>query len=188
MIIAGFDEVGRGAIAGPVVAAAVILRHDTPAETLASIQDSKTLPPSTRRSLATILMHNMPYAVGAASTATIDASNILQATLLAMQRAWQHLPLKPDKALIDGIHTPPIPCQTIPIIKGDQKEKAIAAASIIAKVTRDAIMHRLHQRYPHYGWQNNVGYPTQEHRRALQMYHLSPHHRRTFASCQRHEG
>ena len=184
MIIAAIDEVGRGPIAGPVVAAAVILdKEHIDKELYDALRDSKQLGKSKRALLARELLRCVPYGIGAVSSRLIDRMNILQATLLAMQRAWHRLPLKPQLTLIDGIHAPDLPCATRTIIKGDQKNKAIAAASIIAKVTRDRLMTKLSVRYPDYQWQRNAGYPTVAHRTALARG-LSPHHRLSFRSCQ----
>ncbi|MBC6444876.1 MAG: ribonuclease HII [Alphaproteobacteria bacterium GM202ARS2] len=186
MIIAAIDEVGRGPIAGPVVAVAVILtKKALPNELYDAIRDSKQLNSRTREQLAQELMRHVPYGIGAVSSRLIDRLNILQATLLAMQRAWHRLPLKPQLTLIDGTHAPELPCATRTIIKGDEKDKGIAAASIIAKVTRDRLMTRLSARYPAYQWQRNAGYPTVAHRAAL-AEGLSPHHRLSFRPCHRH--
>lgn len=177
-ITAGIDEVGRGPLAGPVMAAAVVLLK--PMEGLA---DSKTLTPKRREMIAQTLKRSDDALIGlgAASVGEIDKLNILGATMLAMQRALARLPILPDLALIDGNRAPVLPCRAITVVGGDRKVPAIAAASIIAKVTRDRLMMRLDRRYPGYGWSRNAGYPTTEHRRALQHLGINRHHRLSFA-------
>jgi ribonuclease HII len=178
-LIAGVDEVGRGPLAGPVVAAAVILPR--PLEGLA---DSKTLCAEERERLAALLRTQARIGVGAASVAEIDRINILQASLLAMRRAVLRLGCLPDLALIDGNQAPDLPCPVETIVDGDALVPAISAASIIAKVTRDRLMRRLAERYPGYGWETNVGYATTAHRAAIWQLGACCHHRRTFASVQ----
>ena len=178
-LIAGVDEVGRGPLAGPVVAAAVILR--VPLDGLA---DSKTLAAAERDRLATLLLARAWIGVGAASVAEIDRLNILQASLLAMRRAVLRLGHVPDLVLIDGNRAPELPCPAQTIVDGDAKEPAISAASIVAKVTRDRLMRRLAVRYPGYGWDTNVGYATAAHRDAIWQLGICRHHRRSFASVQ----
>jgi ribonuclease HII len=178
-LIAGVDEVGRGPLAGPVVAAAVILSR--PLEGLA---DSKTLCAEERERLAGLLRAQARIGVGAASVAEIDRINILQASLLAMRRAVLRLGCLPDLALIDGNQAPDLPCPVETIVDGDALVPAISAASIVAKVTRDRLMRRLAERYPGYGWETNVGYATTAHREAIWQLGVCCHHRRTFASVQ----
>ena len=178
-LIAGVDEVGRGPLAGPVVAAAVILLR--PLEGLA---DSKVLCAPERERLAGLLRGQARIGVGAASVAEIDRINILQASLLAMRRAVLRLGCLPDLALIDGNKAPELPCPAQTIIDGDALVPAISAASIVAKVTRDHLMRRLAVRYPGYGWETNVGYATTAHREAIWQLGACCHHRRSFASVQ----
>ncbi|MGI9505634.1 MAG: ribonuclease HII [Geminicoccaceae bacterium] len=177
-LIAGVDEVGRGPLAGPVMAAAVVLLQP-----MAGLADSKTLSPKRRAELAKALAEpgHALIGLGAASVTEIDRMNILQATMLAMQRAVDHLPATPDLALIDGNRTPALSCPARAVVGGDREVPAIAAASIVAKVTRDRLMAELDRRYPGYGWLKNAGYPTVEHRRALQVLGICSHHRRSFA-------
>jgi ribonuclease HII len=176
--VAGIDEVGRGPLAGPVVAAAVVLL--VPIEGLA---DSKTLTPRRRTELAATLHQHrsVKVGVGAASVSEIDRLNILEATMLAMKRAFHRLGFQPDFALIDGNRTPDLPIPARAIVGGDGLVPEIAAASIIAKVMRDRLMRRLDHRHPGYGWSRNAGYPTTEHRNALLQLGPCCHHRRSFA-------
>ena len=177
-LVAGVDEVGRGPLAGPVVAAAVIL---FPCSVPAGLDDSKTLDPPTRERLAAEIAATAHVALGEASVAEIDEMNILQATFLAMCRAVEALPVAPDHLLIDGNRLPArLPCRAEPVVKGDAQSLSIAAASISAKVWRDRIMMTLAQHHPGYGWATNVGYGTAEHLLGLKSHGVTPHHRRSF--------
>ena len=180
--VAGIDEAGRGPWAGPVVAAAVILDARTLPDSLAlGLDDSKTLSPRRRRELYRGLLVSAEIGVGAASVHEIERENILRATLAAMARALAALPRRPAAALVDGNRAPDLPCRVRTVIRGDSHSMSIAAASIVAKVTRDLIMTRLSARYPGFGWERNAGYGTAEHRRALAQFGPTPHHRRSFA-------
>jgi ribonuclease HII len=187
MLIAGVDEVGRGALFGPVVAAAVILSPAAAAALVAAgVKDSKQLRENQRAILyETIKTQATDCRIGMASAREIDRINILQASLLAMHRAVQRLATSPQLCLIDGNR--PIPSLNIEqrtLVKGDQLEPAIAAASIIAKVWRDRLLMRLDQRYPGYGLASHKGYGSLAHRVALQKLGPSFHHRLSFAPCQ----
>ncbi len=179
--VCGVDEVGRGPLAGPVVAAAVILPMRLPKALSTVIDDSKKLPAAVREAIAAELYSLAVVGIGLASVEEIDAINILRASLLAMHRAVEALPVRPLLALVDGNQPPPltIPVQTI--IGGDGVELAIAAASIVAKVHRDRLMQELHAAHPHYGWAHNAGYGTRHHCEALRRHGCTPHHRTSFA-------
>lgn len=175
--VCGVDEAGRGPLAGPVVAAAVIL----PASGVpAGLADSKTLRRGERERLLAAIERTAEVGVGIAAVEEIDRINILQATLLAMARAVAALPRQPVLALVDGNRPPALPCAVECIVKGDARVEAIAAASIVAKETRDRIMDQLAAECPGYGWERNAGYGTAEHREALQRLGPTPHHRRSF--------
>ncbi|MDH3315529.1 MAG: ribonuclease HII [Gammaproteobacteria bacterium] len=179
LLVAGVDEAGRGPLAGPVVAAAVILRDEVEIE---GIRDSKQLTPSRRESLARLIREqSLAYALGEADVAEIDALNILKASLLAMSRAVASLAVAPHRVLVDGNHLPQVSCEARAIIGGDRLVPAVSAASILAKVARDAMMVELDRRYPEYGFARHKGYPTKAHREALKSYGPCPVHRRTFA-------
>ena len=177
-LIAGVDEAGRGPLAGPVVAAAVILDDLQPIKGLA---DSKVLTPLRRERLFDeIRARALCCCIAEASVAEIDALNILQATLLAMRRAVEGLRLKPAKVLVDGNRLPVLKMPAEAIVKGDAKVKAISAASILAKVHRDRLCQQLHEEHPEYGFDGHKGYPTPEHLAALRAHGACLHHRRSF--------
>lgn len=180
LLIAGVDEAGRGPLAGPVIAAAVIL---DPAHAILGLADSKQLSAARREHLAAeIRAHTLAWALGRADVAEIDRINILQASLLAMRRAVENLTLVPERILVDGKHCPPgLACSCQAIVKGDATVPAISAASILAKVARDAELCELHERYPAYGFARHKGYPTLAHREALRRFGPCPEHRRSFA-------
>lgn len=181
--IAGVDEVGRGPLAGPVVAAAVIL---DPARPIKGLADSKKLSERRREELAEIIRERaLAWALGRAEVEEIDRLNILQASLLAMRRAVEALDPAAEFALIDGNRCPVLPCPSEAVIKGDAKVPAISAASIIAKVTRDREMVELDHRYPGYGLAGHKGYPTQAHCQALAELGVTEIHRRSFGPVKR---
>ncbi|HEY8875386.1 MAG TPA: ribonuclease HII [Desulfosporosinus sp.] len=179
LLLAGIDEAGRGPLAGPVVAAACILpaRFDLP-----GLNDSKMLTESKREKLyPQIQAQAIDYAIGSAEPAEIDALNILQATKLAMKRAVEGLTVRPHYLLIDALKLPDVHLPQLPIVKGDQISASIAAASILAKVTRDRLMVELHALYPEYTFSKNKGYGTSEHMQVLRRLGPCPLHRRSFA-------
>ena len=181
--ICGVDEAGRGPLVGAVVAGAVVL---DPLNPISGLKDSKRLTPARREALyAEIVLKAKAWGVGEASPLEIDQINILQATMLAMQRAVDDLCTRlgcwPDKALVDGNRCPNLPIPAEAIVKGDSKEPAISAASIVAKVTRDRQMEALHARYPVYGFLQHMGYPTPVHLAALRQWGACPEHRRSFS-------
>ncbi len=183
-LIAGIDEVGCAPLAGPVVAAAVILdQKKLPRELRKSLDDSKKVPRARREELYALLhaCGSAIIGVGRAEVHEIDSLNILNAAHLAMRRAVEALGCIVTIALVDGNRKPKLPCEVETIVKGDSKSLSIAAASIIAKVSRDRLMTELATRYPGYGWETNVGYPTAVHRSALATLGITPHHRRSFA-------
>lgn len=185
-VVCGIDEVGVSPLAGPVVAAAVVLpKSSRRPRSLAGLTDSKQLSAGERERLATAVRKIAAVGIGAASAAEIDRLNIYHATMLAMRRAFARLPEQPDLALVDGTRAPDFPCAVQKIVKGDTKSLSIAAASVVAKVTRDRLMHRLHSRYPRYGWQSNVGYGTDEHYLGLLRHGPTIHHRRSFSPVTR---
>ena len=177
-LVAGIDEVGRGPFAGPVVAAAVVL---TPDNIPNGIQDSKKLSKQKREALFTEILQSADVGIGEASVSEIDKLNILQATFVAMKRALKALNQSPDSLLIDGNRDPKLGVPSQLIVKGDSISLSIAAASIVAKVTRDRKMCALSEQYPHYGWEKNAGYGTAEHRKGLSLFGVTPQHRRSFA-------
>jgi ribonuclease HII len=179
VLVAGVDEAGRGPLAGPVIAAAVIL---DPARPIAGLADSKILLPAERERLAAIIrVQALAWAIGRAEVEEIDTINILQATLLAMARAVAVLQRQPELALVDGNQAPRLPCRVQTIVKGDATVPAISAASILAKVARDAEMCELEARYPGYGFATHKGYYTEQHLDALGRLGVSPIHRRSFS-------
>jgi ribonuclease HII len=181
--IAGVDEVGRGPLAGPVVAAAVILDPEQPIEGLA---DSKKLSEKRREALDRAIRERaLCWALGRAEPEEIDRINILQASLLAMQRAVAGLATQPGLALVDGNRAPQLACRVRTIVGGDATEPSIGAASIIAKVARDREMVELDARYPGYGLAKHKGYPTKQHMEALQLLGVTEIHRRSFGPVQR---
>ncbi len=182
-LTAGVDEVGRGPLAGPVVAAAVILDPDNPIEGLA---DSKKISKKRREQLSEEIMQKaLAWSIARAEVEEIDEINILQASLLAMSRAVAALPISPDHALVDGNKLPPLNCTADAIVKGDDKIPAISAASIIAKVARDREMAEMELQYPGYGFSKHSGYPTKAHMQALKELGVTPIHRRSFAPVRR---
>ena len=174
-LIAGTDEVGRGCLAGPVVAAAVILK-----KRIDNLRDSKALSPKIRGELAKKILDNSYYGIGLVSNQKIDEINILNASLLAMKRAILNLPIKPTLVLVDGIHKPDLEISMRAIIGGDSSEDAISAASIIAKVFRDDLMIKYEKKYPGFDFQSNKGYGTKYHLQALKDFGSCPIHRKTF--------
>lgn len=183
-LVVGIDEAGRGPWAGPVVAGAALLdRQAIPADVAAALDDSKKLSHAKRDQLFEALSGASwaKTAVGVASVGEIDSLNILKATFLAMRRAYEGLGVKADLALVDGNRPPKLPCPVQTVVKGDGKSLSIAAASIIAKVTRDRMMAELAKKYPGYGWETNAGYGTAEHQAALLRLGVTPEHRQSFA-------
>ncbi|TVR99882.1 MAG: ribonuclease HII [Rhodospirillales bacterium] len=180
-IVAGIDEAGRGPWAGPVVAAAVVIRPECLDQALAlGVDDSKLLSADVRASLFRLLPECAVIGVGLADVAEIDSLNILQATFAAMARAVEALAVRPDRVLVDGSMAPPLSCAATCVVGGDRLSLSIAAASIVAKVTRDRIMRDLAVDFPGYGWERNAGYGTPAHRDALARLGVTPHHRRSF--------
>ena len=178
-LVAGVDEAGRGPLAGPVVAAAVIL---DPARPIAGLRDSKLLTPGARERLAVEIRANaIAWAVAEADVAEIDALNILQATMLAMQRAVARLAVTPAEAWVDGNRCPELACAARAIVKGDRDVAVISAASILAKTARDALLIGLDHEYPDYGFAQHKGYGTPDHLAALARHGPCPAHRRSFA-------
>jgi ribonuclease HII len=183
--VAGIDEAGRGPLAGPVVAAAVVFLGAPPAALAQLIDDSKRLNAPRREAAFAALREAaraglLEFGVGAASAAEIGRHNILRATHIAMVRALGRLRVAPDLALVDGNQAPPLPCPVRCVVGGDGLSLSIAAASILAKVVRDRAMARLDTRWPGYGFARHVGYPTAAHREALARLGPTPHHRRGF--------
>ena len=186
-LICGVDEAGRGPLAGPVVAAAVILTHpNAPTRNMIGripngLNDSKALSQAAREHLLNDILLSCCVGIGLAEPEEIDRVNILNASLNAMARAVAALPRAPEHALIDGNRRAPLACKQTMIVKGDARSQSIAAASIVAKVTRDRLMHGAEKRYPGYGLAQNKGYPTKAHRDAIERLGPCPIHRRSFA-------
>ena len=179
VLIAGVDEAGRGPLAGPVVAAAVILN---PTHTFTDLTDSKLLSEKKREVLFTQITENcIAYGIAEASVDEIDTFNILQATLLAMRRAITQLKIPPTAVWVDGNQDPRCGFPTKLYIKGDFLIPCISAASVLAKVTRDRLMKKMHEQYPHYGFAQHKGYGTEKHMAALKKWGVTPQHRRSFA-------
>lgn len=181
-MVAGVDEAGRGPLAGPVYAAAVIL----PASCNLPVADSKSLSAAQREALfPRILEESSGVGIAFATCNEIDELGILSATLLAMRRALENLSITPVKVLVDGVHVPPIalPCESV--VRGDQSIRSISAASILAKVSRDRFMLELDHWYPQYGFASHKGYPTLAHRKALELHGPCPEHRRSFSPVNR---
>ena len=178
-LVAGVDEAGRGPVSGPVVAAAVILNPEAPIQEL---NDSKKLTEKKREKLFDEIQRKaFSFGIGICSPEEIDEINILNATFLGMRRALEQLSSKPSITLVDGNHKIREYHQAqLPLVKGDSRVASIAAASILAKVTRDRIMHELHEEFPDYNWAKNKGYPSKEHIEAIQRKGYSIHHRKTF--------
>ena len=179
-VVAGVDEAGRGPWAGPVVAGACIL---DPAHVPEGLNDSKKLTAKKREIIFEKLMQHEGHqcAVAIVEADVIDQLNILQATKLAMRNAVEKLNPAPQVVLIDGNQPPALPTKTVAVIKGDAISLSIAAASVLAKVTRDRIMHQLHEQFPHFGWNSNAGYGAKAHQEGLALHGITPHHRRSYA-------
>lgn len=177
----GLDEVGRGPLAGPVVAACVYIppEHRT-LPFIPDIRDSKTLSHAKLETLYALIDQHFVWGVAELGPDIIDEINILQASLRAMRMAMENTGGVYAHALVDGSRMPDLPCPARTVVKGDGKSVSIAAASIMAKVTRDRIMRKLHEEHPHYGWNTNVGYPSQQHRDAILTHGITPHHRKSF--------
>lgn len=175
--IAGTDEVGRGCLAGPVVAAAVILRSDV----LPGVNDSKLVPPPERSRLASIVLREaLAVGIGVVEADTIDRINILRASKVAMRIAVENLQRRPDVLLVDAVVVDSLQVPQVPLIEGDRRSVSIAAASLVAKVYRDLLMEAYHRCYPQYDFANNRGYATESHLRAMERHGPSPIHRRSF--------
>lgn len=181
--VCGLDEVGRGPLAGPVVTACVYVPPETyNLDFVSAIRDSKKLSEKKLNMLFDLIREHFIFAIEEVCPREIETLNVLHASLTGMSRALSNLGTRVDHALVDGNHCPKdLPCPSTPVIKGDNISTSIAAASILAKVHRDRIMRKLAREYPHYGWDRNVGYPTQEHRDAIDAFGVTEHHRRNFA-------
>jgi len=179
--IAGVDEAGRGPLAGPVVAAAVVLHPERIPD---GIADCKALDVKTRRAIYHAIVESADVGIGVADVARIDTDNILNAALWAMSQAVARLACRPRLVLVDGNKAPHLDCATRAIVQGDAKCLSIAAASIVAKITRDAMMAEIARDYPGYGFDRHKGYGTREHHEAIARYGVTPHHRRSFRPVQ----
>lgn len=178
LLVCGVDEAGRGPLAGPVFAAAVILH---PGRTVQGLKDSKKLSPARREQLALLIRERaLAWAIARADVEEIDRLNVLQAALLAMKRAVEGLSVPPQQVLVDGLHCPSLSVPARAIVNGDNQVPEIAAASILAKTARDVLMLELHRQYPRYGFDRHKGYPTAEHVAALRIYGVSAAHRKSF--------
>ena len=184
--VAGVDEAGRGPLAGPVAAAAVIIPAEARIRVASlGLDDSKRLKPPERQRLFGVLKDLVPFGIGWAEVGEVDRLNILRATLLAMRRAVEALPEYPSCALVDGIHAPELSCPVVTVVKGDGRSLSVAAASVLAKVSRDRRMAELAREWPGYGWERNSGYGVPRHLAALESLGPTPHHRRSFAPVAR---
>jgi ribonuclease HII len=182
--VCGLDEVGRGPLAGPVVAACVYIPENVrQMDFIHGIKDSKALSETQRRYFAAFIQQHCIFGIAHIQPEDIDRINILQASLQAMTKAFQEIQGTAfAQALVDGNQKPRgIPCPVTTVIKGDSRSKSIAAASILAKVERDRMMSDLARQHPHYGWERNAGYPTKEHMDAIDIHGITPHHRKSFA-------
>lgn len=185
--VCGIDEVGRGPLAGPVVAAAVIIDRDRiPAELLGLINDSKKVTAARRDRIYRELPNFAAVSVAECSVEEIDDINILQAALKAMHKAYDGLPSRPLAALVDGNKAPKLDCRVKTVIGGDAVSLSIAAASIMAKVHRDNLMQTYAIEFPHYGWEKNAGYGTQQHLKAIEIHGITRFHRRSFAPIKKY--
>lgn len=183
-VVCGIDEVGRGPLAGPVVAGVAILPLNFPRELREHVRDSKKMTEKQREDIFEPLKKHCRFAVAEATVEEIDKLNILWASMLAMKRAFEALAAQVDIALIDGNRAPEISCETVPIVQGDDKCLSIAAASILAKVHRDRFMRNLAKEFPLYGWDHNAGYATEEHIQALTKHGPTKWHRTSFTHVQ----
>ena len=174
-MIAGIDEVGRGCLAGPVIAATVILKRP-----IKELKDSKKISPKKRKDLSKKIMENSIFAIGMANNQEIDEINILRASLLAMQRSFESLMVKPKKVLVDGIHVFSTSVEIESIVGGDNLIPSISAASIVAKVYRDKLMAEYGKEFPKYGFEKHKGYPTKLHKEMIAKYGITKIHRQTF--------
>lgn len=185
-ICCGLDEVGRGPLAGPVVAACVIIPNDIRnMDFISELRDSKKISKKKLPLLYNLITEYCPYKIASVQPEEIDRVNILQASLLAMSRAMSHMTVPIDHALVDGNKLPDLPCPATAVVKGDNISNSIAASSIIAKVARDRMMQNLSLQYPQYGWERNAAYPTKEHMDAIEQFGITPHHRKSFAPVRR---